>query len=136
MKKYKITVNGKTYDVVVEEVSESGGNAKEELTRVVEKTNVLPQVTSNVEQPIATPSEPKKVVDLENATPIKSAMPGTILALNVQVGDSVKKGDIVLILEAMKMENEIEATVDGVVKAIDVEQGASVSEGDILLQIG
>ena len=136
MKKYKITVNGKSYDVVVEEVALSDDN-KAQLIAPVTK-----QATSSVEASVkpattATPTTAKVTTEIiENATPIKASLPGTILSFNVSVGDSVKSGDVVLILEAMKMENEIVSTVDGVVKSINVEAGSSVSEGDILLQIG
>ncbi len=62
-------------------------------------------------------------------------MPGTILAVNVKPGDSVKKGQVLVILEAMKMENEILAPQDGTVSSVDVSGGASVDSGDILLTL-
>jgi len=134
MKKYKITVDGKSYDVVVEEVA---------LDSELKITEASPVIRSTVEQSAKPMSEKAQAVPstvqteiIENATPIKAQMPGTVLSFNVGVGDSVKNGDTVLILEAMKMQNEIAAPVDGVVKSINVEAGSSVSEGDILLQIG
>ena len=63
---------------------------------------------------------------------LEAPMPGTVLKINVKVGDSVKKGDTVLILEAMKMENEIAAPADGVIASVNVAQGASVNTGDVL----
>ena len=63
-------------------------------------------------------------------------MPGTLLAYKVAQGQAVKKGDILLILEAMKMENEIVAPVDGVVAALKASEGASVSAGDVLVELG
>ena len=135
MKKYKITVNGKSYDVVVEEVALSGENKAIEVAPVIKQAS---SVEASVKPATdATTSTAKVTTDIvENATPIKASLPGTVLSFNFSVGDSVKSGDVVLILEAMKMENEIVSPVDGIVKSINVEAGSSVSEGDILLQIG
>jgi biotin carboxyl carrier protein len=63
-------------------------------------------------------------------------MPGVIVDINVNTGDAVKKGDILLILEAMKMENEIVSPVDGNITSVNVSKGASVNAGDVLLSIG
>ena len=63
-------------------------------------------------------------------------MPGTILKLNVKVGDTIKSGDLVCILEAMKMENEIFAAEGGTVKSIEAAQGASVNSGDVIITLG
>lgn len=137
MKKYKITVDGKSYDVVVEEVSLNSDNKITEDYPVV--MPIVKQSAKPASEKVTTLSNSPSTVQteiIENATPIKAVMPGTILSFNVGVGDSVKNGDTVLILEAMKMENEIVSPVDGVVKSINVETGSSVSEGDILLQIG
>ena len=62
-------------------------------------------------------------------------MPGTILKINVKAGDSVKRGDVLCVLEAMKMENDIKAANDGVVSAVHVSQGASVNTGDALVSL-
>ncbi|MBQ6120950.1 MAG: biotin/lipoyl-binding protein, partial [Clostridia bacterium] len=69
------------------------------------------------------------------AETVKSPMPGTINAVNVTAGQSVKKGDVLVILEAMKMENEIKAPRDAVVASVNVTKGASVSSGDVLLSL-
>ena len=69
-------------------------------------------------------------------SPIKAPLPGTITELKVNVGDTVKKGDILLVLEAMKMQNNIESEYDGTVTAITVKQGETVMEGAVLLTIG
>ncbi|MBR5586500.1 MAG: acetyl-CoA carboxylase biotin carboxyl carrier protein subunit, partial [Clostridia bacterium] len=66
---------------------------------------------------------------------VNSPMPGTILAVNVKAGDAVKKGDVLMILEAMKMENEICAPCDGTVSAVSVNQGATVETGTVLCTI-
>lgn len=132
MKKYKITVDGKSYDVIVEEVDLNSD------TKIVEALPVVKPTVVEASKPalVSAPTSAVKTDIIENTTPIKASMPGTLLSFTVGVGDSVKNGDTVLILEAMKMENEIVSSVDGVVKSINVETGSSVSEGDILLQIG
>lgn len=130
MKKYKITVNGKSYDVAVEEVQ---AGAPVQAIPVKEDK---PHVDKHVEKQKASTEAKSTNENIENATPIKAVMPGTILSFNVEVGDEVKEGDILLIFEAMKMENEITSSVSGIVKSINVDKGASVAEGEILLQIG
>jgi biotin carboxyl carrier protein len=67
---------------------------------------------------------------------VKAPLPGTITELKVNVGDTVKKGDVVLVLEAMKMQNNIESEYDGTVTSVTVKQGETVMEGATLLTIG
>ena len=69
-------------------------------------------------------------------SPIKAPLPGTIIELKVNVGDTVKQGDVVLVLEAMKMQNNIESEYNGTVTSITVKQGETVMEGAVLLTIG
>ena len=121
MKRYSITVNGNTYDVIVEEV-EAGATVS------------APVVTAAPVAPIA-PVAPKaapKVAGNEGATKVNSPMPGTILSVKVAVGQSVKKGDVICVLEAMKMENDIPAPCDGVIASINTQKGASVAANDVL----
>ncbi|MEI0701834.1 biotin/lipoyl-containing protein [Brachyspira intermedia] len=121
-KQYKITVNGKTYDVSVEEIRPVASN----------KT-----VSTIVNTPVNTPkpaAAPAASID-ENAISVKATMPGTIVSFSVAVGDKVQEGQVVAILEAMKMENEITAPASGEVKSIHVEKGSSVVEGQVILQI-
>lgn len=108
MKKYRVNVNGTSYEVEIELMGE-------------EKS---PQ--------IKTEQAPKSQGEGEKVT---SPMPGTILDVKVKVGDSVKKGQVLVILEAMKMENEIMAGTDGKVTSVAVSKGASVATGDMLLTI-
>ena len=82
-------------------------------------------------KPAAAPAAP---ID-ENAISVKASMPGTIVSFNVAVGDKVEEGQVVAILEAMKMENEVTAPASGEVKSIHVEKGSSVVEGQVILQI-
>ena len=121
MKRYSITVNGNTYDVIVEEV-EAGATVS------------APVVTTAPVAPVA-PVAPKaapKAAGNEGATKVNSPMPGTILSVKVAVGQSVKKGDVICVLEAMKMENDIPAPCDGVIASINTQKGASVAANDIL----
>lgn len=126
MRKFLIKVNGNQYEVEVEEVRVDGAPAP----RAVE-TNYAPANTS-FEKPAAKRNEPTVP---GGASTVAAPMPGTILKISVKNGDIIKKGQVLLILEAMKMENEIVAPADGKVVSINVEIGASVSVGDILVTL-
>ena len=126
MKKYKITVNGQTYEVEVEEIGGTG-LVKEETPAPVATTE-KPQEAPQQENP---KPAPKKAAPAGKAT-ITAPMPGTILSVKVKEGSKVSKGDVIMILEAMKMENEILAPQHGIISSIDVSEGASVNTGDIL----
>lgn len=122
MKKYNITVNGNTYEVFVEEAD-------------VASTPVA--YSAPVATPIAAPapktaSAPKAATGVSGAVKVTSPMPGTILNVKVSVGQQVKKGDVICVLEAMKMENDIPAPQDGVIASINTQKGASVNAGDVL----
>ncbi len=121
MKKYNITVNGTTYEVVVEEV---GGAT----------TAAAPVFTSPVAPSTATPTATKAPVAAGStgSNKVTAPMPGTILDVKVVVGQSVKKGDVICVLEAMKMENDIPAPCDGVVASVNVQKGASVGANDVI----
>ncbi|CRF31423.1 acetyl-CoA carboxylase [Brachyspira suanatina] len=130
-KQYKITVNGKTYDVSVEEIRPVASN-KTVSTIVNTPVNTpKPAASAAVPKAAAAPAIP---ID-ENAISVKATMPGTIVSFSVAVGDKVQEGQVVAILEAMKMENEITAPASGEVKSIHVEKGSSVVEGQVILQI-
>ncbi len=121
MKNYRITVNGTSYDVSVEELA--GG--------------VAPVAAPVAAAPVAAPASaaaPAPAAKSAGAGSIKvaSPMPGKILDVKANVGDAVKKGQVILILEAMKMENEVVAPEDGTVASIDVAAGATVEAGDTL----
>ena len=119
MKKYIIKLNNKVYEVEMEEVT------SEESSRLSQETALNSNSTSE-----------QKTVAASGAENIEAPMPGTILSVNVKVGDLVKKGDLLLILEAMKMENEIVSPVDGRISHVGVSNGAVVNPGDILITIG
>ena len=123
MKRYSITVNGNTYDVIVEEADASGIT----MAPVSAPAPVAaPAVTS---APVA-PAAP--ATSNAGGAPVTAPMPGTILDVKVSVGQAVKKGDVMCVLEAMKMENDIPAPQDGVIASIDTQKGASVNAGDVL----
>lgn len=110
MKNYKVNVNGTEYKVSIELISETEAKA----TPTPVSAPVAEAPTSSA------PSGGEK---------INAPMPGTILSINVKVGDKVSNGQIIAILEAMKMENEILSPVDGVVTFVGVNQGATVESG-------
>ncbi len=126
--KYIVTINGKNYEVEVEKGQ--ANIVKTTQAAVVPVQEVVPVSAAPV-----TPAAPAAQANTVAGEPLKSPLPGTILAVNVQPGASVKKGDVLFILEAMKMETEIKAPRDGVVSQIIVAKGASVSTGDILLAL-
>ena len=135
IKQYKITVNGKLYDVSVEEVGEILGSvqASKTISTFVNTDNANTNNNNNEKQ-ISNKPQDSIPID-ENAISIKAPMPGTILSFNVSVGDTVSEGQVLAILEAMKMENELVAPASGKVKSIHVEKGSSVVENQIILQI-
>lgn len=134
IKQYKVTVNGKLYDVSVEEVGEilGGVHASKTVSTFVNPKGAANN--SNNEKQIADKHQNSIPID-ENAISVKAPMPGTILSFTVSVGDEVSEGQVVAILEAMKMENELTAPASGKVKSIHVEKGSSVIENQVILQI-
>ena len=124
MRKFNVTVNGVVYEVEVEEVS-GGASAPAAAPVAAAAPAAAPA-------PKAAPAATGKA----GSVAIKAPMPGTILKINVKVGDSVKKGDVVCVLEAMKMENDICAPEDGVVASVEVAQGASVATDAVVVTLG
>jgi len=130
MKKFNITVNGKAYEVEVEEI---GGVP--EAPRAPRAAAVTPAPRAAAPVAPAAPA-PAAAPVAAGGLKVECPMPGTVLDLKVAVGDSVKSGDVLLILEAMKMENEITAMGDGKVVSVNVTKGASVNAGDVLVVLG
>lgn len=133
MKKYNISVNGTTYAV---EVEEAGGVATaapaSHATAPVAASPVA--AAAPVLAPVATATAPAEAPSAD-LTVISSPMPGTIWEVVATVGQAVKEGDVLLILEAMKMENEIMAPYAGTVESISVAKGAAVNTGDVLVTL-
>ena len=121
MKKYNITVNGTTYEVIVEEVE-----------------NVDPVITSAAPAvPAPTPKATPKISTpaANGSTPITAPMPGTILDVKVSLGQSIRKGDVICVLEAMKMENDIPPPQDGTVASVNVQKGSNVNANDVIITL-
>ena len=119
MKNYTITVNGNVYDVTVEEGTSTG--AAPAAAPVAKKAAPAPKA--------AAPS------GAQGSVKVNAPMQGKILAVKVSAGQAVKKGDVLLILEAMKMENEIVAPRDGKITSVAAQKGATVAPGDVLFTI-
>lgn len=132
--KYVVTLNGKKYDVEVNE-SEAVITSVSNAAPVAPVAPAAPVAAPTAPAPTAStaPGAPAAVVGTAvSGTQITSPMPGTILKLNVAEGQAVKAGDVVLILEAMKMENEIVAPCDGTIKQLLVSRGSTVDTDQIL----
>ena len=114
MKKYRVNVNGTVYEVELEEI-----------------TGAAPAAAAPVAVPAAAPAAAPA-----GGEKVCAPMPGTILSVNVSNGSAVKKGDVLMILEAMKMENEIMAPCDGTVTSVAAAKGAAVESGALLCTIG
>ena len=131
-KQYTVTVNGTAYEVTVESVS--GGRM---ASAPVARTAPAPVARAAAPAPAAAPAAPKAAPAASGSgETVSSPMPGTILDVKVAAGQAVKSGDILFILEAMKMENEIFAPCDGTVSSVAVSKGAAVNPGDVLCVIG
>ena len=111
MKKYRVTVNGTVYEIELEELTGAAPSAP------------------------AAPAAPAAAAAPAGGEQVTSPMPGTILAVNVAVGDTVKRGQVLMILEAMKMENEIICPCDGTIASVNTSKGSSVESGTLLCVI-
>lgn len=152
MKQYKYTINGADYDVTIDSLN--GNKAKVIVNGMsfdVEMQGTLNE-SDLPEAPAAdasaAPAAPKAAASAAapkaaapagapgKGTPVKAPLPGVVTAINVNVGQKVKKGETVVVLEAMKMENNIAAECDGTVTSVCVAQGDSVMEGTVLVTVG
>ena len=144
MKEYNYKIKGQDFNVKIEGVE--GDIAKVEVNGIpfevqLDKPVAQPKpVVRAVAAPVKTVEAPKAAVEAAQlaagVTAVKAPLPGTINDIKVAVGQAVKKGDTLVVLEAMKMENNIEADVAGTVKEVKVRKGDSVLEGDVLVVIG
>lgn len=142
MKEYKYKIKGVDYDVKINDIEEN--IAKVEVNGIefeveLEKPIAAPKpVIRPVVAPVKTIDAPKPAESAKTPAgkySVKAPLPGTIVDIKVAVGDTVKRGDTVVILEAMKMENNIDTEREGKVAAINVNKGDTVMEGTVLLTI-
>ena len=153
MKDYALKINGHTYNVQIDEINEQSTLARVTVNgthyeveieggkgAATAKPHVAPgpvqSDSARITPATAAPSAPAKAPAAAAAGAIKSPLPGTVLGVKVAVGDTVAAGQTLIVLEAMKMENNIDSDRAGVVKEILVQQGATVAEGDNLIVIG
>ena len=115
MKKYRVTVNGTAYEIELEEL-----------------TGAAPAPAAATAAPAPAPAPAAAPAGGEQVT---SPMPGTILSINVAAGDTVKRGQVLMVLEAMKMENEIMCPCDGKIASVNTSKGSSVESGTLLCVI-
>ncbi len=123
MKKYKVNVNGTAYEITLEVMDEVPAAASAPVA-----------APAPAAAPAATPAP--AAAPAAGGETVASPMPGTILSVNVTAGATVKKGDVLMILEAMKMENEIMCPVDGTIASVNVTKGSTVETGTVLCVIG
>lgn len=116
MRHYRVNVNGNAYEIAIEEITADEA-----------KKASAPAVAPAASAPSAPVSA--------GATTVNAPMPGTILSVNVSAGATVKEGDVLMILEAMKMENEIMAPKSGKIASVNVSKSSSVKTGDVLCVI-
>lgn len=123
---YVVNINNKEYEVEVEK-----GKAN-----LIKTTEIVPKVSEVIPTPAPPPvSVSAPTLEAVDGTPVEAPMPGTILELKVNTGDKVKKGQLLVILEAMKMENEIYASADGTVVQILVSKGSSVNTNETIMVV-
>ncbi len=127
LKNFRVTVNGTSYDVVVEELDSPAAAPAAPVAPAAPTPAPAAPAPAPAPAPAAKPSG--------SGTPVKAPMPGTILDIKVNVGDAVEKNSVVVILEAMKMENEIVTPVGGKVTSVVVSKGQSVNSDDVLITV-
>lgn len=139
MKKFKFTIRGNDYDVEVMNFEDSiakvevnGTKYTVEVHREVQKTKTPILVRQEVPSPRRSETKIKKSL---SASAIKAPLPGNIMQVFVKDGQEVKKGEKLLIYEAMKMENSVLAEKDGIISSVKVNVGDSVLEGDVLIEL-
>ncbi len=127
MRKFIVNVNGNSYEVEVEEVSATG-------SAPLAAPAPAPVQAAPKAAPAAAPAAAPKAAAPAGGTPVKAPMPGNVLDVKVSNGQAVKEGDLLVILEAMKMENEIFAPCDGTVTVV-ASKGSTVNTGDVLVSL-
>jgi biotin carboxyl carrier protein len=153
MNKYQYKVQGVDYDVEIEEVegniakvNVNGIRFDVEMKQPINPASTLKKVHVQAPKPVsrpsvapaaqASPAPQATPVPAGAGSPVKAPLPGTITEVKVNIGDTIKVGDVVLVLEAMKMQNNIESEYEGTVTSITTKQGETVMEGAVLMTIG
>lgn len=139
MKKFKFTIKGQDFDVDIKEIE--GSNAQIEVNGTVydveihaeEKTSKTPQL---IRKPVVNKPGEGQIKKSAGGVSVKAPLPGTIIKVDVAVGDAINAGDTLLVMEAMKMENNVLAEKPGTVKSIKVNVGDAVLQDDVLIEIG
>jgi len=139
MKKFKFTIKGQEFDVDIKEIE--GSNAQIEVNGTVYDVEIkVDEVASKTPQLIRKPVINKpgegQIKKTAGGITVKAPLPGTIIKVDVAVGDAINAGDTLLVMEAMKMENNVLAENAGTVKAIKVNVGDAVLQDDVLIEIG
>lgn len=136
MKTFKVTVDGQAYTVQVEELGQSASQEPvKEIKKTVSKPPAAAQGPIKTDKTASTDAQPK-VAPKPSATggfEVKAPMPGSVLEVKVKAGDTISEGDVLLVLEAMKMENELTASQGGTVAEVLVKKGDTVNSGDPLI---
>ncbi len=139
MKKFKFTISGNSYEVEVKEFEENtvvvevnGTSYNVEVHRELKKTKTPTLVRAEVKNDGKENIEKK---DMGTSSPITAPLPGTIMEVYVKPGDVVKKGQKLLMMEAMKMENHVLSEKEGVVESVKVGTGSTVLQGDVLIEL-
>lgn len=130
MKKFQITFKGQVYELDVEEIGGAAPTFQKTVSSPTPATAPIPTPTPTPAATLTAKAAPA------GAKTVLAPMPGKILGVNVKKGDSIKRGDVICILEAMKMQNEIMANQDGTIADIQVTVGQTVATGDVLVIIG
>ena len=131
IKAYRVNVNGKVYEVEVEEIT-AGGQQTVAAAPAPAPVAPKPAPVAPAPAPAPTPAPAPKAATGEI---VEAPMPGTIVDIKVKVGDTVKEGDLVAVIEAMKMETDLFSTKSGVVTAVNAGKGASVNTGDAIITL-
>ncbi|WP_307988735.1 biotin/lipoyl-containing protein [uncultured Fusobacterium sp.] len=130
IKAYRVNVNGKVYEVEVEEITAGG---QQTVVAAPAPAPVAPKPAPVAPAPAPTPAPAPKAAATGEI--VEAPMPGTIVDIKVKVGDTVKEGDLVAVIEAMKMETDLFSTKSGVVTAVNAGKGASVNTGDAIITL-
>jgi biotin carboxyl carrier protein len=138
MNTFKYTIGGNTYEVAIESFEGNQARVTVNGTTLDVEVHREQKQATRIERPKVVAGagpQPERVKPQGSAGAVKSPLPGIIQAVRVKEGDTVKAGQCVAILEAMKMENEIGATIDGTIEKVHVNQGQNILEGDVIVTI-